>query len=135
MNEAVLSYLEVERVAAPGTTGPWVKDGYSLSTHPDVCDRVEQINEAAGEPPAFRYLYGRPALVAENGVVVAFGAGTYIFCVRVSRDEVDARLVADRGPALGPDWTCVDPWTVEIPKDEGLRQLTDLVLTALARAH
>jgi len=39
-NEAVLRYLEVERVAPPDTNGPWVIDGYSLATHPDLFDRV-----------------------------------------------------------------------------------------------
>jgi hypothetical protein len=49
-NEAVLAYLDTARVAEPGTNGPWVKDGYSLATHPDLCERVEQLNEAAGSP-------------------------------------------------------------------------------------
>jgi len=39
-NEAVLRYLEVERVAPPDTNGRWVIDGYSLATHPDLFDRV-----------------------------------------------------------------------------------------------
>ena len=55
-NEAVLRYLEVERVAPPDTDGPWVIDGYSLATHPDLCDRVKTVNEAAGAPAEFRYL-------------------------------------------------------------------------------
>jgi len=133
LNEAVLLYLEVERVAPPGTTGPWVIDGYSLSTHPDLCDRVKEINEAAGEPATFRYLYGKPALVAENGVIVAFAAGTYIFCVHALQSDVDPRLVADHGPALGQAWTCVEPWPVEIPKDEGLAQLAGLMRVAVSR--
>jgi hypothetical protein len=62
---------------------------------------VKEINEAAGEPATFRYLYGRPALVAENGAIVAFAAGTYIFCVRLLQSDVDPRLVAERGPTLG----------------------------------
>ena len=43
-NEAVLRYLEVERVAPPDTNSAWVVDGYSLSTHPKLCDRVKELN-------------------------------------------------------------------------------------------
>ena len=95
-NEAVLAYLESERVAAPETSSAWVIDGYSLSTHPDLCDRVKEVNEAAGEPAELRYLYGKPALIAGNGVIVAFAGGTYVFCVRLPRREIDPRLVGER---------------------------------------
>ena len=63
-NEAVLAYLEVERMASPETNTAWVIDGYSLSTHPDLCDRVKAINEAAGRAAVFRYLYGKPARIS-----------------------------------------------------------------------
>ncbi len=86
-NEAVLTYLELEPVAPPDTNGPWVIDGYSLSTHPDLRDRVEEINAAAGEPAELRYLFAKPALVAANGVIVAFGGGTYVFAVRLPRSH------------------------------------------------
>ena len=139
-NEAVLAHLGVERVASPDTNTAWVIDGYSLSTHPELCDRVKEVNEAAGEPATFRYLYGKPALIATNGVIVAFGGGTYVFCVRLPRAEVDPRLVGERKEKLSEHpllrekqlelealvegaWTRVDPWTVEVPKDEGLEQL------------
>jgi len=49
---------------------------------------VKEINEAAGEPATFRYLYGRQALVAENGVIVAFAEGTY-------REPSRFKLMAD----------------------------------------
>jgi hypothetical protein len=84
-NEAVLRYLEVERVAPPDTNGAWVIGGYSLSTHPELCDRVKKVNEAAGARAEFRYVTGKPALVAANGVIVAFGGGTYVFAVRLPR--------------------------------------------------
>lgn len=87
-NEAVLAYLDTERVAEPGAHGLWVKDGYSVSTHPDLCERVKDVNEAAGEPAALEHLFGRPALVAPNGVIAAFGTGTYVFCVRLPRNAV-----------------------------------------------
>jgi hypothetical protein len=145
----VLAYLEVERIAVPDTNTAWVIDGYSLSTHPDLCDRVREINELAGEPTTFRYLYGKPVLVAENGTIVAFAGGTYVFCVRVARSEVDPRLVGERKEKLSDfsalrakqlqleelvagEWTRVDPWTVEVPKDEGLTMLATLVRDAAA---
>ncbi len=140
-NEAVLGYLEVERVAPPETNTAWVIDGYSLATHPDLCDRVKEVNEAAGKPAALRYLYGKPALVAANGVIVAFGGGTYVFCVRVPRSEVDPPLLgtihgdAQRLKALtAHDWTLIDPWTVDVLKDEGLRQLAAVLTRAVENA-
>lgn len=140
-NEAVLTYLEVERVAPPDTNGPWVIDGYSLSTHPDLCDRVEEINAAAGEPAELRYLFGKPALVAANGVIVAFGGGTYVFAVRLPRSQVDPPLLgkihddAKKLEALtAHDWTLVNPWTVAVLKDEGLQQLAALVGRAVANS-
>jgi hypothetical protein len=140
-NEAVFRYLEVERVAPPDTNTAWVIDGYSLSTHPDLCDRVKEVNEAAGEPAALRYLYGKPALMAANGVIVAFGGGTYVFCLRIPRSEVDPPLLGaihddtKRLKALtARDWTLVDPWTVDVLKDEGLRQLVALLTRAVENA-
>jgi len=147
-NEAVLRHLEVERVAPPDTNTAWVIDGYSLSTHPDLCDRVKEVNEAAGAPAELRYVYGKPVLVADNGVIVAFGGGNYVFCVRLRRAEVDPRLVGERKEKLSQypllrekqlqleqlvdgDWTRVDPWTVAVPKDEGLELLAALLLRAV----
>jgi hypothetical protein len=150
-NEAVLAYLEVEPVASLDTNTAWVIGGYSLSTHPDLCDLVKEVNEAAGQPAQFRYLYGKPALVADNGVIVAFGGGTYVFCVRLPQVEVDPRLVGERKEKLAEhpllrekqlqlealvegDWTRIDPWTVEVPKDEGLQQLATHLQRAVENA-
>jgi len=140
-NEAVLRYLEVERVAPPDTNGPWVIDGYSLATHPDLCDRVKAVNEAAGAPAEFRYMKGKPALVAANGVIVAFGGGTYVFAVRLPHSRVDPPLrgkIHNDAPRLealtSSDWTLVDPWTVEVPKEEGLGQLAALIVGAVEQA-
>src|SRR3989442_15578623 len=100
-NETVLAYLEVEQLPSWRTsTSPWVVEGSSLSPHPDLCDRVEKVNAAAGEPAGFGYLYGRPALVARNSVIVAFGGGTYVFCLRLPRAEVDPALVGERKEQL-----------------------------------
>lgn len=89
----MLRYLEVDRVAPPDTNGPWVKDGYSLATHPDLCERVKEVNDLADEPAELRYLYGKPGLVAANSVILAFGGGTYVFCVRLPRGEIDPTLL------------------------------------------
>jgi hypothetical protein len=45
-NEAVLTYLEAERVAAPETNTAWIIDGYSLATHPDLCGGVEELDSS-----------------------------------------------------------------------------------------
>jgi len=140
-NEAVLRYLEVERVAPLGTDAAWVIDGYSLATHPDLCDRVAEVNAAAGTAAELRYLYGKPALVAANGVIVAFGGGTYVFAVRLPRNEVDPGLlgaIKNDAPKLevltGRGWTLVDAWAVELPRAEGLKQLAALIVRAVETA-
>lgn len=140
-NEAVLRYLKVERVAPPRTNAVWVKDGYSLATHPDLCERVDEVNTAAGNAAELRYLYGKPALVTADDVIVAFGGGTYVFAVRLPRNEVDPGLLGKihgDSPKLEAltacGWTLVDAWTVDIPRDEGLRQLAALIVRAVANA-
>ena len=130
MNDAVLAYLEVERVAPAGTNRMWVIDGYSLSTHPDLCDHLERLNHEAGTPATFGYRYGRPVLEAA-GVIVAFAAGTHIMCVRVPRAAVDARLFVEGRPDLGPEWTRVDPFTVDVPRAEGHALLAGLIRRAV----
>lgn len=126
-NRAALGYLETQRVASPHTNGLWVKGGYSLSTHPDLCERLRELAGSA----RFEYLYGRPVLLAANGVIVAFAAGTNILCVRAPRAGIDPRLVVDEPPDLGPEWTRVDPWTVAVPRAEGLAALADLIRRAV----
>jgi len=108
----------------------WIIDGYSLSTHPDLCERLEQLHAEAGAPATFAYRYGRPVLEAA-GVIVAFAAGTHIMCVRVPRADVDARLVVEDRPELGPEWTRVDPWTVDVPRAEGRALLAALLRRAV----
>jgi hypothetical protein len=151
VNRPVLDYLEAERVALPETTTAWVIEGYSLSTHPDLCDRVKEVNSAAGEPTTFGYRYGKPVLIAENGVIVGFAGGTYVFCLRLRRDEVDPRLVGERKEKLSEhtllrakqeqldslvteDWTRVEPWPVDVAKDEGLRLLAATLQRAVENA-
>jgi hypothetical protein len=148
----VLEYLSFERVASPDTTTAFVIDGYSLSTHPDLCDRLKEINDAAGRPAEFRYLYGKPVLIAHNGVIVAFAGGTYVFCLRLPRSEVDPRVVGERKDKLSErpllrnkqeqlealvaaDWTRVDPWTIDVPKTEGLELLAGLLRQAADKAR
>jgi len=151
-NEAVLAYLYVEQLPSwRDSTSVWVVDGYSLSTHPDLCERVEEINAAAREPAQFRYLYGKPVLIADNGVIVAFANGTHTFCVRLPVGECDPDLLApprealSRFPVLAQkqreldalvagDWTRLDPYTVDVPKTEGLVRLAAQLERAVAAA-
>ena len=107
----------------------WVIDGYSLSTHPDLCERLERLNDAAGKPATFGYRFGRPVLEA-GGAIVAFAAGTHIMCVRVPRADVDPRLLVQGDPDLGREWTRVDPWSVDVPRAKG----HDLLATLIRRA-
>jgi hypothetical protein len=89
-----------------------------------------------------------PVLVAPGGAIVAFAAGTHVFCLRLPRQEVDPRLVGERKEKLSDQtvlrtkqlqldelveraWSRIDPWTVDVPKDEGLTALADLVHRAV----
>ena len=151
LNREVLEYLEAERVAPPETTSLWVIDGYSLPTHPDLCDRLEELNTAAGEPAALAYRFGKPVLIAGNGVIVAFAGGTYVLCLRLPRDSVDPRLVGRRreqpskhellrrkqeqlGALASGDWTLLEPWPVDVPKGDGLPLLANTLQRAVMRA-
>jgi hypothetical protein len=72
---------------------------------------VEKLAAAAGG--RFGWVYGRPAVATDVGVMVAFGAGTHIFCLRLPREECGALAMADEAPVAG-DWTRVDPWRPEV---------------------
>jgi hypothetical protein len=150
-NAGVLNYLHVEQLPQwRESSSPWVVEGYSLSTHPDLCDRVEEINTAAGGPAELRFLYGKPALLAPNDVVVAFAAGTHIFCVRLPVHECDPDLHGrpeplPRHPLLqqkrreldaltAREWTRLDPYAVDVPRAEGLDRLAAHVARAVATA-
>jgi hypothetical protein len=135
-NAAVLSSLYVEqRPEWRESTSIWVVDGYPLNTHPDLCDHVQAINAAAGAKATFRYLYGNPALIAPNGIIVAFARGTHTFCVRLPEAECDAELVAIGEPnALTGEWTRLDPYGVRVPRPEGVPRLAAHVERALAAA-
>lgn len=151
LNREVLEYLEAERVAPNETTTAWVIDGYSLATHPDLCDRLDEVNAAAAEPATSGYRYGKPVLIAENGVIVAFAGGTYVLCLRLHRNEVDPRLVGGRREKVSKhpllrrkqeqldalvagEWTWIEPWPVDVPKDEGLPLLAATLQRAVEQA-
>src|SRR5207237_9010757 len=96
-NDAVLAYLENEQLPSWRTSdSPWIKDGYALETHPDLCEFLASIDDRAGAKTTFRYLYGKPALIAKNDVVVAFAQGTHIVCLRLPRDGCDAEFIYAR---------------------------------------
>ncbi|MFY9579401.1 MAG: hypothetical protein WAQ33_08750 [Gaiellaceae bacterium] len=149
-NETVLAYLYVDQLPEwRESKSPWVVDGYSLTTHPDLCDRVQEVNAAAGGKATFRFLYGRPVLIAGNGVIVAFANGTHTFCMRLPLADCDAELIdAHRYPPsrflilqqkqreldalTTDDWTRLDPYTVDVPKAEGLARLAAHLERAVA---
>jgi hypothetical protein len=147
-NRDVLVYLEAERVAPEGTTSAWVIDGYSLATHPDLCDRLEEVNAAAGDPAILEYRFGKPVLVAGNGLIVAFAGGTYVLCFRVPRDAVDPSLLGRRrekrsehpllrrkqeqlDALVAREWTRLEPWPVDVPKEQVLPLLADALREAV----
>ena len=74
---------------------------------------MQALAEAAGG--RFGYVYGRPVVATEDGVIVAFGAGTHIFCLRLPREECGALAVSELEPLAADEWTRVDPWAAETP--------------------
>jgi hypothetical protein len=46
-------------------------------------------------------------------VLVAFAAGTHIFCLRLPREECGPLAVSEPAPFVADDWTRVDPWSSE----------------------
>jgi len=151
-NAEVLAYLHVEQLPEwRDSDSVWIVDGYALTTHPDLCERVDEINAAAAGVATRRYLYGKPALLAPNGVIVAFANGTHTFCIRLPRDECDENLLnrheypASRFPTLrekqrqldaltARTWTRLDPYAVAVPKADGLERLGAHVARAVATA-
>ena len=159
-DEAVLAYLESEQLPSwRGSPSPWIVEGYSLTTHPDLCDRVTDVNAAAGNEAEFGYLYGKPVLVAQNGVIVTFANGTHTFCVRLPVAECGRELVVTAeddakryGVSSGSihalvrkkrlqldaltqrDWTRLDPYAIAVPRAEGLARLAAHLERALERA-
>src|SRR3954447_5737833 len=86
-NDAVLAYLEHEQHPSWRTSdSPWIKDGYALVTHPDLCEFLASIDDRDGAKTTFRYLYGKPALIAASVVIVAFAQVTHIVGVRLPRN-------------------------------------------------
>ena len=137
----MLAYLETEQLPSwREIDSPWIVEGYLLSTHPDLCERIEALAATAGG--TFGYLYGKPVVVADGGVIVAFGAGTHIFCLRLPREECEPIVVTrEDPPARHPllrrkqlerealsagGWTRVDPWA------DGASSVLTAALTPLA---
>ena len=153
-NDAVLAYLEHEQLPSWRTSdSPWIKDGYVLETHPDLCEFLASIDDRAGAKTTFRYLYGKPALIAKNDdVVVAFAQGTHIVCLRLPRDGCDAEFIYTREdpvpnhPLLqakrrelerlvAGDWTRIDPWRTGFEREERDARVTALLERAVSRAQ
>jgi hypothetical protein len=137
-NEVVLAYLWTDQLPSwRESDSPWIVDGYSLSTHPDLCERIKALADAAGG--RFGYLYGRPAVADDGGVIVAFGAGTHIFCLRLASEECEVAVTRRDEPAKHPllrekqlelealvaGGTRADPWAAAA---------TDALAAALRRA-
>jgi hypothetical protein len=131
-NEEVLAYLRTEQLESwKESTSPWIVEGYALTTHPDLCERVEQINAALGGVTEMRYLFGKPALLTQDGIIIAFATGTYVFCVRLRREDCAPELIGERREPLSrfpvlrrkqleldaltaEKWTRLDPWANDV---------------------
>ena len=157
-NEAVFGYLYVEQLPSWRTSKSiWIVDGYSLSTHPDLCERVQAIMARLGTPyytridaPATPDQKARLLKLSPGALAGAALAGEPIVAA-LAAEDCDAELFA---PPREPDsrfrviaqkqreldaltaagWTRLDPYTVNVPKDEGLARLADHVARAVAAA-
>lgn len=78
-----------------------------------------------------KFLFGKPALLTRDGVIVAFATGTYVFCVRLRREERAPELIGERREPLSRfpvlrrkqleldalaagQWTRLDPWANDV---------------------
>ena len=46
-------------------------------------------------------------------LMVAFAAGTHIFCLRLPREECGPLAVPEHDARVSDEWTRVDPWATE----------------------
>jgi hypothetical protein len=133
-NRAVLSVLSRGAVSRPADD-PWALDGFELDTHPDLCERLDQL--AVGKLGGGSIgLDGVPALV-EGSVIYAVARGTSRIDLRIPSGPSLAEALEHGGePAadFGTGWICVDAWLTDLPSVKGAALLRSWVAAAAGMA-
>jgi hypothetical protein len=102
---------------------------FEQHTHPDVCERLDQVARGGREVGA----YGHCARVARAGVLYAIGMGTGSIALRLPDGLVREAVLAHDGrldTGLGPEWVVADAWLSEVPRAEGTSLLAAWVEAA-----
>src|ERR687883_574437 len=96
-NEAVLAYLETEQLPSwRESDSPWIVDGYALSTHPDLCERVKALAAMAGG--RFGYFSGGPVGGGAADFTGASAAGPHFFSPRRPGEGGGSLVVTGEAP-------------------------------------
>jgi hypothetical protein len=104
-NTVVLAELKRHAFPARLSDEPFVLDGYTLSTHPDLEERLFEL--AAALPMDCRSsAFGKPVLTAPNGVIFAVAGGMFELALRIPDDQHEtARALAVQPETMyGPEW-------------------------------
>jgi hypothetical protein len=121
--------------ARPGSA--YAIDGYELRAHPDLEERLRQLNTGTGGGSVVGFR-GYPVILDPAGVVRVLATGTSGLLLRLAEGpERDAIIALGGGPApeLGPGWTRADPWLSDVPATEGSARLRGCIAAALAGSH
>lgn len=104
-NAIVLEQLRRLALPARPSDEPFVLDGYTLRTHPDLAERLFEL-AAALPADCHASAFGVPVLVAPSGILFAVAGGTFDVALRVApHDEEAARAFgAQPDTSYGPGW-------------------------------
>ena len=100
-----------------------------LRCHPDL---VERLSSAARPLRSARraFVDGCPVIVHPLGTPIAAASGTDILVMRTG-EPAGALSTESNTLGLGPDWTDLDPWAIDVT----FLRATELLRNALARAY
>ena len=118
-----------------------------IHCHPDLAERLAEVVEGLGAAVPECAI---PVIAHGNGVAFAFAQGTSALVLRLPPTE-HAQVVEAPGSGdvhrasareltlvleerLGPEWVVADPWPIDIPIAEGLRQLRGWARAAFEHA-
>lgn len=124
-NHEILAFLRKQAIPlTPAKRSPWDIDDFELHTHPDLCDRLQEVASTLPEK-CIAALYGCPIFVAKNGIIFAVAIGTSSLKFRLSASDAEQAYElggqADNG--LGKKWVAFDAWQSDLPTRQWIGDL------------